>query len=136
MVQYANDIAYADVLTTHMNTLSDTVTSTASADQSPDRGLADFSLIVPSMSAPAAGAVVEVHICPRAGDGTSFADVGTGTLVGVMPVTSGAGTKVLVLPRIPLPNDTFQWRVTNRTGVTWPTSGSVARAKYYDVASG
>lgn len=136
MPQYVNDIAYADVLTTALNTLADGSTSSASSTQSPDRGFASFSLALGSINPTSAAARFEVHLCPRMGDGSTISDVTASTLVGVIVVTTGSSAKNGVLENIPLPNDSFQWRVVNRAGVTTAGTGNTARASYYDMAGG
>jgi hypothetical protein len=140
MSQYANVQAFSSVLTTELNSLADAANSNASSNQDNSTnlyGFADVSVVLGAINPTSAGARLEIHLIPRLADGSTYADLSASTIVGTVVVdTSGSNTKEGMLRGVPIPPGFFQWRATNRTGVTLAASGNTMSVRYYDIKGG
>jgi hypothetical protein len=137
MANYGTPAAFANVLTTELNSLADAANSAAGSaiDNSSNLyGFADLSMALAAINPTSAGARMEVHLLPRLADGSTYADISASTRVGTIVVdTTGSNTKEGMLHRVPVPPGFFKWAATNRTGVTLAASGSIFAHRLYDM---
>lgn len=140
MSQYANVQAFSNVLTTELDGIADAASTSASADQDNSSnlyGFADISVILASANPTSAGARLELHVIPRLGDGSTFADLTPSTIAGTVVVdTTGNNPKEGMLRGVPIPPGFFRWRAVNRMGVTTAASANVVSVRYYDIKGG
>jgi hypothetical protein len=140
MAQFSNVVGYANILTTALDGLGEGVASAASAVKNNDtdfHGVATVSLQTPTWNTGTnAGARVDVHMCKRCGDGSTFEDVGPSNRVRSFSIPTGNTAKNVAIANIELPHVDFVWRLVPRAGVTMPANGSVFAATYADVKPG
>ena len=138
MANYGTPAAFANVLTTELQSLADGTASAASSaiDNSSNLyGFADVSLVIGNAASDptSTGARWEIHLLPRLADGSTYADITASTRVGTIIVTTGDSVKNGMLSRVPIPPGFFKWAATNRMGVTSHSSGHTMAHRLYDM---
>lgn len=125
--------SFSNVLTTELDSLADAAACTASSaiDNSTNLDIfADLSLILGS-SNPSGSPYWEVHLLPRLGDGSTYADRNASTLVATIAVDTGSSTKEGMARGIIIPPGHYKWQLVNRTGVANAASGNTASVRTY-----
>jgi hypothetical protein len=134
-ITYETPTSFASQLTTELNSLANATDSAASAayDNSTNLDLfADVSLVLASINpTDSAGARCEIHLLPRLADGSTYADISSNTIVGVITVTDTSSAKNAMLRGVPIPPGFFKWALTNRTTVTLGASSNVVSVRTY-----
>lgn len=137
-ITYETPSSFTNALTTELNSLADGSSTAASSaiDNSTNLDLfADVSAILGSINPTATSARIDVHLVPRLGDGSTYADIGAATVVATIPVTTGSAAKNLGTIGIRIPPGHYKLAVTNRTGVTLAASGNTVSYRTYGLAS-
>ena len=116
------------VLTTGLNSLasgSATAASSAVDNTTTRYQLCDDEMVLGSIN-PSGSPYVEIHFLKEiVSDGsTTFEDRTLGTLVGIIPVTTGSSAKNGSVKRVPLPDGDFKVVAVNQTGQTLAASGN------------
>ena len=139
MAQFTNVQSFSSVLTTGLDSLADAGLTAASSNQDNSSnlfGFCDVSVVLGSINPTSAGACIEIHICPRLADGSTYADGNASTIVGTVTVDTGSSTKEGMLRGVPIPPGFYQWRARNRTGVTLAASGNTISVRAFDMKAG
>lgn len=132
-------------MSTELNALAATTGKAISSafDNSVNLDLfANLEMAVDFVSAPTAGAVIEVYLLPSVDDtGTVYPDGSTSILpqsslyVGGFAVRATTAAQVMVLRGIPLPPGFYKYVIQNTTNQAFPATGSVMRMNTYQLQS-
>ena len=124
-IKWDQSASFTSRITTGLDSLADgSGVDSSAVDNATDLDqYIDVSLILGS-SNPSGSPFWEIHILPRLGDGSSYADPNAGTLVGTIPVDIGSSTKEGMLRRVEIPPGHYKIRAVNRMGVANAASGN------------
>lgn len=132
-ITFETPASYDAALSSEVSAISDTTTTalgTAIDNSSTLDILGDVSVLLGSINPTSTGARLDIHLAPRLDDGSTYADLGTATLVGTIPITTGSGAKSGMLRGITILPGFFKLAVTNRTGVTLNATNTVKIRRY------
>jgi hypothetical protein len=119
-------VAYADALTTELNSLAAATFSSLgpAIDNTTNLNLyVEFSILLASLN-PTAQAPVEMHIAKLGGDGTHYDDLNDGTWVGNFIISSGSSAKYTSLGPIRMSPGLWKPAVRHNLSVSLASSGN------------
>lgn len=131
---YDVQVAFTSFMTTLLNSLTTGSFSGLSGNIANGTNLAllmDVSLNLGSFN-PSGTPYLEIHLCPLSGDGATYADVSSETLVATVQVTTGSSAKVALAENIVVPPGDFKIQIKNVTGATLAASANTAYYRLYD----
>lgn len=137
-VTWESPTSFTNALTTGLDSLasgSATAASTAIDNSTNLDMFADFSAILGSIN-PSGTPYLELHLLPRLGDASTYADRSTSTLAGQLVVTTGSSAKSGMFVSfnggpIIIPPGLFKVQVVNQTGVSLAASGNTVSYRAY-----
>lgn len=133
-ITYETPASYDAALSSEVSAISDTASTAAGSaiDNSSSLDmLGDISILLATITPTSTGARVDIHLLPRLDDGTTYADIGTATIVGTLAITTGAGAKSGMIQGVRIPPGFFKLALTNRTGVTLNATGNTVKIRRY-----
>jgi len=133
--KYNVDTAYTSLMTTALNSITTGSATAASSAITNSTNLAlwmDVSLMLGSVN-PSGTPYLELHLLPKAGDGSTYADRSAQTLVDTLVVTTGSSAKVAQSIGIVVPPGDYELMLVNQMGVTTASSGNTLYYRLYDM---
>jgi hypothetical protein len=126
-------VAYTSLITTGLNSLADATATAASSAINNTTNLntvMDIAIMLGSFN-PSGSPYIEIRKLELNGDGSTYDDSTTSSIIGAIAVATGSSAKVGTLIGVPLTLGQFKIIAVNRTGTTLAASANTLYYRTY-----